>query len=128
MAWLGGLALRQKPPDWLREGLEQLDRLLELNGNWDSYGAKQIDTRSVQFAKRLLTRLAEVDTIEAPTVTASPNGNAALCWDSGHLSLDLEVLADGSLEYAYLNQQDPSKDEQGTTLDAERLTVLLTEC
>ncbi|MCH8342750.1 MAG: hypothetical protein IH983_02055 [Planctomycetes bacterium] len=117
------LALREETSAWLSERVDRLRRLLGLQENWDSYGAKPIDPRSVEFAVRLLTSLADVDGIEAPTVTASPDGNAALCWDDGHRSLDVEILADGSIEYAYLNDE----DHEGTTLDAEDLAILLTQ-
>lgn len=117
------LARQQHSPEWLDEQIDQLHRLLKLQRNWDSYGAEPIDPRSVRLAKQLLRWLAQFVAIEAPTVTASPDGNAALCWDNGHRSLDVEILPDGSIEYAYLNDE----DQEGTTLDAEDLAILLTQ-
>lgn len=117
------LAIRKEAPAWLTERVDQLRRLLELQENWDSYGAKPIDPRSVEFAILLLRSLALVEGVEAPTVTASPDGNAALCWDNGDRSLDVEILPDGIIDYSYLND----KNKEGTTLDANDLAILLTQ-
>ncbi len=121
------LAIRKQAPGWVPERADQLRRLLELQENWDSYGAKPIDPRSVEFAVRLVTSLASVEGIEAPTVTASPDGNAAFCWDDGQRSMDIEVLPDGLFEYALLSQLDSSKAEEGSTQSAAQLAVLLTQ-
>ncbi len=117
------LAIRKEAPAWLTERVDQLWGLLELQRNWDSYGAKPIDRRSVEFVILLLRSLALVEGVEAPTVTASPDGNAALCWDNGDRSLDVEILPDGNIEYSYLND----KNQEGTTLDANDLAILLTQ-
>lgn len=121
------LAIRTTPPEWREPCLRQLDRLGELRDNWDSYGAKPIHPLSIDLAKRLLMELARVDAIESPTVSASPEGNAALCWDNGNRSLDLEIQPDGSVEYVYLNEGTPSNNREGATYDASLFAVFLTQ-
>ncbi len=119
------LALRNAPA-WLDERIGQLRSLLQLQDNWDSYGGRAIDRQSVEIATQLLKALAVIEGVEAPTVTASPDGNAALCWDNGRRSLDLEVMPDGRFEYACLNEEDASKDEEGITYSADGFAELLT--
>ena len=48
----------------------------------------------------------------APTITASPDGIAALCWECGSKSIDLEVLPDGSVKYVFLNEDDSDQDDE----------------
>ncbi len=119
------LALRSAPA-WLDERMDHLRSLLELQDNWDSYGGRAIDRQSVEIATQLLKALAVVEGVEAPTVTASPDGNAALCWDNGRRSLDLEVMPDGRFEYVFLNEDNASKDEEGITHNADGFAELLT--
>ncbi len=118
------IALRASPPPWLQGHLAQIDQMRDLRANWDSYGALPVDLDSIALAKSLLSQLAYVDTLEAPTVTASSAGNVAFCWDDGERSLDLEVRPDGILEYAYLNESQPALDEEGETCDEDALTFL----
>ncbi len=118
---------RKDDPDWLDERLEQVRRLLELESNWNSYGANPIHFDSVLKARALLRALARIEEVESPTVTASPDGNVAFCWDSDRDSLDVEVLPDGVFQFAYIDESDSSKDEDGTTTDARRLALFLTQ-
>lgn len=67
--------------------------MLALPDNWDSYGAASIDPDSVHRAQRLLWALC-AQGIPRPTVTATPTGNAAFCWDDGRASVDVEVCPD----------------------------------
>jgi len=91
----GEIAFRSGPPIWLAQRLLQIDRLSTLEQNWDSYGGFAIDSRSIALAKDVLKTLSRVETLEAPVVTAAPNGYVALCWDHSDRSLDIEVLPNG---------------------------------
>ncbi len=116
---------RDPPADWLPECERLLFDLHRLPPNWDSYGADPVDRESVQQASALLRALAVMPNIESPLVTATPDGNAAFCWDHGQRSLDLEIQASGVVEYAYLDEVDDSKDEEGQTKDILSIAHLL---
>lgn len=120
------LASRTQPA-WLYERANQVRHLAQLEPNWDSYGANPVDQDSIRWALELLEGLAIIDTIEAPTVMASPDGHAALVWDNDDRSLEVEVMPDGSFRYVFLCPADASKDEEGTTRQPSRLAVLLTK-
>lgn len=121
------VAIRPAYPGWLSEVLERIDQLADLPANWDSYGAAMVDGGSMDYAAELIRNIAFVDTVGAPIVTASPDGNVVLCWDNGERSLDLEVLADGEVGYAYMNHSDSSKDEEGKTRRGHDILRLLTQ-
>lgn len=118
-------ALRPHPAPWATPCLQGLNKLRRLLPNWDSYGAKPIDERSVMNAATLVVYLSRIVGIEAPIVTASPNGNAALCWDDGTRSLDVEVHPNGSFEYSWL-LEDESDEDEGITRDWEKIAHWLT--
>lgn len=114
-------------PDWVCNRVEQLHALLQLKENWDSYGAEPMDPRSVVHAENLLRWLARFVGVEAPTVTASPDGHAALCWDDGQRSLEVEVRSDGVFQFTFIDEKDASRDEEAEIMDAGRLAELLTQ-
>lgn len=121
------LAIRDSQPPWLDVRRAQIDALADLPENWDSYGASPLSPDSISLAKAVLTALASVETVEEPTVTASPDGNVALCWDNGERSLDVEVRPDGFLDYSYLNESQSISDAEGSTSDLDILAFLLTQ-
>jgi hypothetical protein len=114
---------------WLPDALSQTDDLRSLQDNWDSYSARAVDRQTIAHAKRLLGELARIVGIEAPTVTASPDGNASLCWDDGSRSVDLEVLPNGMIEYVILMRRgrgtEPLMDD-GRIGDWKLIAELLT--
>lgn len=124
----GLLALRDQSADWCKDCLSHVNRLRELKPNWDSYGAYPIHPDSIQIARQLLHQFAEVEGIACPRIGASPAGHVALSWEWQNHSreLDLEILPDGTLRYAYLDEMQPSHDREGTTLDPTLIAQLLT--
>ena len=52
-----------------------------------------------------------------PEVSLTANGNAAFLWewDEGNRNLDLEVLADGTINDAFGNEKNESRDDEGRT-------------
>jgi len=115
---------RRRRTEWLSR-LRQLDDLSRLGPNWNSYGAEPIDKDSITVAAAILRCLATESSIELPTVTASPDGNAALAWDDGRYCLDLEVLPDGRMEYAFVDRADAEQDQEGRTREIQRIVSLL---
>lgn len=119
------LLKRDTYPDWYRDKMDQVEELQKLADNWDSYGAKSVRYPSIECAASLLDYLAMFEGIEEPTVTASPQGNACLCWDNGKRSLDVEVFEDGSFDYVYLNANDSSQDKESNTDSPNQIARLL---
>jgi hypothetical protein len=123
------LALRDRPAGWVVECIGRIERLRELKQNWDSYGAKPVDVDSIASAARLVPWLAGITGIDCPRVTASPAGHVALSWEwkQHQRELDLEILPDGTLRYAFLDEQTPADDFECETTDAREIARLLTK-
>lgn len=120
------LATRNQPV-WLEERRQQIAHLSKLKDNWDSYGALAIDPRSIQISKQLLSLLSQVVGVEPPTITASPDGHVAFCWDYNQRTLEIEIRPDAVCEYVYIDERDSAMDEEGETTNAERFAQLLTK-
>lgn len=94
-AWgTGYLATRSTPAPWRCRALREVEELLTLEADWDSYGAPTVSPVSAQIAARLIEKFAWVEDLTRPTVTATPRGTVGLCWDA----LDVEILPTGELD------------------------------
>lgn len=120
------MAIRTSPADWLAEALDAIERLLTLGKNWDSYGANAVDQESVRRASELAQRLAWVENVEAPSITATPDGDVGFCWDTGEWSLDASVDPTGLISYVLLDEGDPSQEQEGRTRNVNDLAELAT--
>lgn len=120
---------RRSRADWCETCLREIDRLRDVVNNWNSYGALPVDRDSIEVARRLVAMLCEVAGIDHPRVAASPAGNVALSWEwQQHTrELDLEIVADGTLRFSYIDEAHPSQDLQGETIDPTYIAQLLTK-
>jgi hypothetical protein len=118
----------QARPDHNRRRVECVRRiaaLRDLPENWDSYGARPVDYRSIELAQVTVLALLRKSYLHVPVITATPSGTVGLCWERHGRSLDVEAHAEGHLSYVYLDESDESQDEDGTTRDIWRIGSLL---
>lgn len=122
------MAIRDRPADWRLDCLDRIQRLGELQANWNSYGANRVDFDSIGAAMALAKWFSQVTGIESPRVAASPAGHVALSWEWADRAreLDLEVLPDGTLRYSYLDEKRPDEDREDVTADPRLIAHLLT--
>ena len=120
------VAFRSKPA-WLDERLQKIELLNGLEPNWDSYGASPVSRISIQVAKAALRELCRVVGVQAPTVSATPDGHVSLSWSLEHSSLDVDFTSNGRIEIAYLDECDACNDWEGITDDLGRVMALLTK-
>jgi len=118
---------RRAVPDWLVERVQKIDRLGQLEANWDSYGARKVQPLSIQYAKSALCNLGVIVGVRSPTISATPDGFVSLGWGNGEATMDLDILPDGRMAFSYLNEADSSKDIESTTSDLGRVIALLTQ-
>jgi hypothetical protein len=117
-------------PHWLEGCAADIDQLVGLEENWNSYGARKVDPRSIEFAKRLIVDLANMSgDIACPQVAASPDGNVALSWQWHDHSreLNVEITPDGTIRYSYIDEEDSSRDAEGETDDPHLIARLRTQ-
>ena len=115
-------------PDWVWQVIRQIGCLSKLPQNWDSYGAERPNVESLTKAQWFVFEIAYIVGVSQPHVSAAPSGSAALGWewDEGRKSLDVEVLADGTLRFAYVDDRDADNDREGTTPNPLEIARLLT--
>lgn len=106
--------LRLSVSDWLHEVAVNIDEVMLLPENWNSYGAAAIDRYSGSNAKVLCELLSQRSVRTAPRVSASADGNLVLCWYIDNLSLEIEVMPDGTFDYMSLDELNDENDRDGS--------------
>jgi hypothetical protein len=87
----------------LRDPLLQLERLVRLESNWDSYGGRTIDPLAVRRAVELLIVILET-TADAPAIVPTSEGGIQLEWHPQAADLELTIRPDGTVD-AYLETE-----------------------
>ena len=121
------IARRDSPALWLQEVQKEIEALIGLEHNWDSYGASPVQGEAIAHAIALVRELSLYVNVKAPTVTATPDGCVGLCWDTGDWSLDASIDHTGLIGYVFLDEQDPSQEREGRTRSLGELVALLTQ-
>jgi hypothetical protein len=80
------------PPD------VQLGLMLDLEPNWDGYGADRIDPQVVEVAQEFVRLLVAVRGSERVEVTPARDGGVGVAWEDANTRFDLDVNPDGSME------------------------------
>lgn len=98
-------------PEWYAVLKERLRSYARLPLNWNGEGARPLDATVVKRALELLLLLRDA---EAPTpfVSALAPGGVGFEWEAGTRELTLNVLPDGSLEYARADPDGSISDGQ----------------
>jgi hypothetical protein len=124
------LAARDQPADWFRECEKKIIKLLELEPNWDSYGAKPINLESIDRARKIVRDLSFVQGIWCPFVAPSPTGDVGLTWEWSDFSreLDVEVGPSRIIHYSYMDENNPDQDcEECKTHDLMVIAQIITK-
>jgi hypothetical protein len=93
-------------PAWLADIQHQLQELLMLPENWNSYHARPITAAAVNAAGELLRNLAQADT-PRPIVTPTVRGGVQLEWHTRGMDLDIELEGPEQFEVLF---EDPRND------------------
>lgn len=115
------------PADWLNGVKDQIQKLDRLQPNWDSYGAAPISAKSIRQALRVAGEVSRYDSIEAPDISATPDGFVAFGWDIGDWSLDADIEPDGQIVYAFLNRCEEDRDHEGVFSRWPQLAEVLSQ-
>ena len=96
--------VRLQSKQWLPEVSSQLNKLLELPRNWDSYGADPIEAPIVESARGLLVTLAERFDLPRPFIAPTPNGGILLEWRTGSRELEVELVSRDAASYVFSDE------------------------
>lgn len=84
----------------LEQILDRLNDLANLSANWDSYGAKRIDTLCIRTAFNVLASVMREDT-PAPWIVPTPDGHVQFEWHTQGIDLEVEVSSAVSIHVSY---------------------------
>jgi hypothetical protein len=90
---------------WLRPILREFARILSLQANWDSYGAREVDPGCIRFAIEELLPFAMRLNTPLPSVVPTNAGGVQLEWHVRGIDLEVAVIAPGRLHVFYENHQ-----------------------
>jgi hypothetical protein len=107
--------------DYLEPAFAHLDEFAGLDRDWDSYGADPISGTAIKVARGMLILSADhigrsFDPAIRPHVAPLADGGVQIEWRAGERALDVEIQADGTLGYLYVErfdgtQRDDDRDE-----------------
>jgi len=96
--------LQPRPSQWFRQVLPQLNRLLELAPNWDSYNADPVSRVVVDSAADLLQSLAKHFDLPAPVVSATRSGGVLFEWETATADFEIELVSPGAASYVFSDE------------------------
>ena len=107
------------------EEIEKLNSLLDLDENWDSYGAHRVNVEAVFATIQVLASVLQEDT-PLPTFVPTPSGNVQLEWHESGIDLEVEVHPSGIIEVYFedefeKNDTYESDSVQGSVHDLQLL-------
>lgn len=95
--------------EWLAQAAQELNQVANLPVNWDSYGAKNVDQRTLEGATEVLLHLMERQSV-LPQISASVDGGVEFEWHAPGIGLEIEVRGP-SMVHAYFYDDDRPIDE-----------------
>jgi len=103
-------------PVWLGSVVDQLDHLLNLGENWDSYGSCTIDLSVVERVIRFLGQVLDDESVN-PDIVPTSEGGIQLEWDYRDKELELEFRPSGDYVVFFLDPH--NHDEEARELEEE---------
>lgn len=97
--------------------VEELLALLDLQPNWNSYGAPVVSPSSLGYGLALLARTTELGSLR-PAVVPSPSGGFQFEWHENGVDLEVEVLPSGQLSTYFQDRETQDTREVEGDLDA----------
>lgn len=97
-------------PTWMEEAAQSLTTILNLEENWDSYGARRV---TLDGAIAALTVLFNVmgDRTPMPAIIPTPSGNVQLEWHQFGIDLEVEITPSGRFSIFYEDEIESYEDE-----------------
>jgi len=104
--------LQPRPSQWFADALLQLDRLLELPPNWDSYNADPIEREIVASAKGLLDALVDVLDLPCPLISPTRNGGVLLEWSVASKEFEIQLVSRDAASFVFADE-DTGQEYEG---------------
>ena len=98
---------------WQIDVLTQIVKLLRLNDNWDTYGAKSLCLSTGRAMYSVLNALMRDET-PVPTIVPTSDGTLQAEWHTRQIDLEIEVISDSLIDVYFKDHVAdlPDIDEQ----------------
>ena len=104
-------------PSWVYEVLSRFNRLLELPGNWDSYGARPVHPLAVVNTISFLVLAMRKET-PCPHIVPTVEGDVQVEWHRNGVDIEIEICRDGRYDLS-LDGGPESIEETGFVYDPQ---------
>lgn len=84
-------------PDWLADVNQEIEALLALPENWNSYNARSVRREAALSAQHLIQETVRADT-PRPIVMPTPVGGIQIEWHTRGVDLEIEIDERGRIE------------------------------
>lgn len=111
-------------PKWLAKAKYDLDRIIDLPENWDSYGSPPIPEVLYKNAENFLRSL-EVENIEAPFVAPISGGGIQFEWQNKARELEIEFVQSNVFGYLKIIGDEPIDEGQFAVQDYNSARLLI---
>src|SRR5205823_4313543 len=111
---------------WLPQVVDQLNTLVSLRENWDSYGGSPLDPRLLVSAVRLLDRTMRYET-PAPFIVPLSVGGLQLEWHQQGIDVEVELTAPHRFSVFFRDRVRGEEWEDAVGEDGGRLWHFLDE-
>ncbi len=98
-------------PDWIPNVVENLNKFLSYEENWDSYGAERIEFDSTIFILEMLRELVDMD-IPEPSVVPASDGCIQMEWHIKDTNFEIKMMPNRDTEYSFDDVRDDFEDKE----------------
>lgn len=111
---------------WLPAIISRLNELLQLDANWDSYGANRVQP---EFAKNALWLLYDLMSNETPipSLIPTPEGHLQIEWHTRGIDLEVEIESAASFHVSYEDKKNNQEWEGDLQYDVTQLATFIRE-
>ena len=103
----------QELPNWLTDVIQGMNRVAALNPNWDSYGARPVNQRTLEYAFEVIMKFqGENPTLRVPQIGATVTGGVEFEWHGGGRDLEIQIEAPYRIS-AFFEDEHTSEDWEG---------------
>lgn len=106
---------------WLPRAKKNVEDLLSLKANWNSYGSTVITRTVALYAVTLLDLLISPDTPE-PSIVPTARGNIQFEWHLNQIDLELEILPNSDVVCFFEDLKSGESVEKTYSFDWSELT------
>jgi len=113
-------------PGWLDNALRALNAASALPQNWDTYGARPVNQRTLEYALQVLVEIMK-DTSPSPEILATSHGGIQFLWNAPDRELKVAVNAPYRGEYYYCDESKKEEEEEPFSLEREGIVRRLAD-